>query len=106
MKWGLIIFIGLPILGLIWTGILHLEDYIEDRIIKKLGLRKRIEDSYKLICDDIDPQIEQTRKSVLDLREMSFQKLSGLEDRMVRGKRKTDYMNFVLPYRKNYKRRR
>lgn len=106
MKWELIIFIGLPILGLIWTGIIHLQDYIEDRIIKKLGLRKRIEDAYKSICDDLDPQIEQTRKSVLDLRVMSFKKLSGLEDRMLRGKRKTDYINFVFPFGENYKRRR
>lgn len=112
MKYVLIFILGLwwlwiPLLVIFWSLIHRIIDYVEDREIRKAGIEIETKNLSKQLISKVDEWIQQSKSDFLSLKEEAFQGLPGLEDRIARDKKKTDYINRVLPYKKkkgSYKR--
>lgn len=112
MKYVLIFILGLwwlwiPLLVIFWSLIHRIIDYVEDREIRKAGIEIETKNLSKQLISKVDEWIQQSKSDFLSLKEEAFHGLPGLEDRIARDKKKTDYINRVLPYKKkkgSYKR--
>ena len=112
MKYVLIFILGLlwlwiPLLVGLWSLIHRIIDYVEDREIRKSGIEIETKNLSKQLITKTDEWIQQSKSDYYSLKAEAFQELPGLEDRITRDKKKTDYINRVLPYKKkkgSYKR--
>ena len=87
----------------------RIRNAIEDSAIQRLRIKEEIEASAQFINSGIEQQLNALRSSVSSFREMTYQCLPGIKDRIERNNRKQDYIRNVLPYKKNkvrYKRRK
>lgn len=87
----------------------RIRNAIEDSAIQRLRIKEEIEASAQSINSGIEQQLNALRASVSSFREMTYQCLPGIKDRIERNNRKQDYIRNVLPYKKNkvrYKRRK
>ena len=87
----------------------RIRNAIEDSAIQRLRIKEEIEASAQSINSGIEQQLNALRSSVSSFREMTYQCLPGIKDRIERNNRKQDYIRNVLPYKKNkvrYKRRK
>lgn len=105
MKYVLIFILGLwwlwiPLLVGLWSLIHRIIDYIEDREIRKDGIEIETKNLSKQLISKADEWIQQSKSDYYSLKAEAFQELPGLEDRLIRDKKKTDYINRVLPYKK------
>lgn len=105
MKYVLIIILGLwwlwiPLLVGLWSLIHRIIDYVEDREIQKSGIEIETKNISKQLISKADEWIKQSKSDYYSLKAEAFQELPGLEDRITRDKKKTDYINRVLPYKK------
>ena len=106
---GYIILILLGLL-LLWALLSQLVEKIlntmEDRAIRKSGLKDELKSLSDSINLQLDAQIGQNKKCIRNLSEDLYQQLPDLKDRVLRDRRRVDYINNVLPYKYNFKRNR
>ena len=99
-----IIILGILLIWVLWRlGCLIVDkarDAIEDRAIKKAGVKEALNNATQGIIKRVDPQIMHTKEAVSAFREFAYDKLPGLEDRIARHGRQQEYVRFVLPYKK------
>ena len=79
----------------------RMRNAIEDSAIQRLRIKEEIEASAQFINSGIEQQLNALRSSVSSFREMTYQCLPGIKDRIERNNRKQDYIRNVLPYKKN-----
>ncbi len=97
----------IPLLVGLWALIRRIIDSIENRIIRKTGIEIEAKSLSNQIISMVDLWVQQRKSDYCSLKTESFHRLPGLEDRINRDKKKTDYINRVLPYKKkrgSYKR--
>ena len=97
----------IPLLIGLWSLIHRIIESVEDRIIRKAGIEIETKKHSKHLISKADEWIQQSKSDYYSLRTEAFQALPGLEDRITRDKKKTDYINRVLAYKKkksSYKR--
>ena len=112
MKYVLIFIFGLwwlwiPILVGLWSLIHRIIDSVEDREIRKSGIEIETKNLSKQFISKADEWIQHSKSDYFSLKTEAFLRLPGLENRITRDKKKTDYINRVLPYKKknsSYKR--
>ena len=91
----------------LWSLIRRIIDSIEDRIIRKSGLEIEAKSHLNQFISEVDLWVQQGRSDYCSLKTEIFHRLPELEDRINRDKKKSDYINRVLPYKKkrgSYKR--
>lgn len=91
----------------LWSLIHRIINSVEDREIRKAGIEIETKNLSKQLISQADEWIQQSKSDFLSLKAEAFHELPGLEDRITRDKKKTDYINRVLPYKKkkgSYKR--
>lgn len=97
----------IPLLVGLWALIRRIIDSIENRIIRKTGIEIEAKSLSNQIISMVDLWVQQRKSDYCSLKTESYHRLPGLEDRINRDKKKTDYINRVLPYKKkrgSYKR--
>ena len=98
-----VIILGLFLLWALWGlgGLIvdKTRNAIEDRAIKKAGVKEALDNATQGIINRVDPQIMHTKEAVSDFRKFVYENLPGLEDRIARHGRQQDYIRFVLPYK-------
>ena len=100
------VFAILVIGGFISWFVNIIKEYIEDKAIKRTRLKEELKTTSETINANMEIKVEQTKTNITSLRELAFQRFSGLEDRMARDSRRLDYIKYYLPYKKQNKRRR
>ena len=77
---GKVIF-GIFLLWVLWGlgGLLvdRIRNAIEDKAIRKAGVKEAFDTTTQRIVDKVNPQIIRTKDAVADLREMAYEKLPG-----------------------------
>ena len=112
MEYVLIFIFGLwwlwiPLLVGLWSLVHRIIDSVEDREIRKAGIEIETKKLSNQFISKTDEWIRQSKSDYYSLKTEVFHELPGLEDRIARDKKKTDYINRVLPYKKkksSYKR--
>ena len=84
----------------------RIRESIEDRTIKKMGVNEELRAATNTFKESIETQLKQTKTEITAIREMSFQQLPNLKDRIERDGRRVDYIKNYLPFKSNAKRRR
>lgn len=97
----------IPLLVGLWSLIHRIINSVEDREIRKAGIENETKKLSKQFISKVDEWIQQSKSDYHALKAEAFHRLPGLEDRIARDRKKTDYINRVLPYKKkkgSYKR--
>lgn len=84
----------------------RIRNSIEDNAIHKSGLEQSLNSEVESINSRMDGSIEQLRVDVSSFRNLAHQKLPHLKERIERDGRRQDYIRFVLPNKKQGRRRR
>ena len=79
---------------------------IEDKAIRKARVKESFDESTQRIIKRMESQIMDSKEAISAFREMAYEKLPGLEDRIDRHERQQEYIRFVLPYKKKSTKRR
>ena len=108
MKYVILFIFGLwwlwiPLLMGLWSLFHRIIDSVEDREIRKSGIEIEMKNLSKQFVSKADEWIQQSKSDYYSLKTEAFHGLPGLEDRITRDKKKTDYINSVLPYKKRKK---
>lgn len=90
----LLLFVGLCSL------IRRIIDSVEDRAIRKSGLEMEAKNLSDQFISETDLWIQHCKSDYSSLKTEAFNRLPSLEERINRDRRKIDYINRVLPYKK------
>ena len=105
MKNVLIFILGLwwlwiPLSVGLWSLFHRIIDSVEVRKIRKSGIEIETKNLSKQLISNVDVWIQQSKTDYRSLKADAFHRLPGLEDRIIRDQKKTDYIKRVLPYKK------
>ena len=104
------VLVGIFLLWVLWSlgGLIvdKIRNSIEDKAIRKARVKESFDESTQRILKRMESQIMESKEAVSTFREMAYEKLPGLEDRIARFERQQDYIRFVLPYKKKSKKGR
>ena len=107
MGYIILILLGLLFLWMMVSQIVNnILNSIEDRAIRKSGMEDDLQSMTDSMNLQLDAQIGEVKKAIGTLREEFYQQLPGLKDRVLSDRRRVDYINNVLPYKHNYKRKK
>lgn len=98
------VLVGIFLLWVLWSlgGLIvdKIRNSIEDKAIRKARVKESFDESTQRILKRMESQIMESKEAVSTFREMAYEKLPGLEDRIARHGRQQEYIRFVLPHKK------
>ena len=98
------VLVGIFLLWVLWSlGSLvvdKIRNSLEDKAIRKARVKESFDETTQGIVKRVDLQIAHSKDAVSEFREMAYEKLPGLEDRIARHGRQQEYIRFILPYKK------